>query len=74
MSPTYHQRLKRTYYHNTWTQGWLGSHVLSPQAEHRIFFIFHSQKVHIEHDNHLIETNIVKMVHAQIEVNEKYPF
>jgi len=50
---------------------WLGSHVLYPQAQHRIFSIFHIQKAHIEHDSHSIETNIAKKAHAQIEVNGK---
>ena len=50
------------------------SYVLSSQAQHRIFLIFHTQKAHIEHDNHSIETNIAKKVHAQIEVSGKYPF
>ena len=47
------------------------SHVLLSQAQHRIFSIFHTQKVHIEHDNHSIEANIAKKVHTQIEVNRK---
>jgi len=45
--------------------------VLSPQAQHYIFPIFHTEKAHIEHDNHSIEKNIAKKVHAQIEVNGK---
>jgi len=40
-SPAYHQHLKTTYHRNTWTQGWLRSHVLSPQVQRCIFSIFH---------------------------------
>jgi len=54
ISPTYHQHLRNINYHSTWTQGWLTSHVLSPQAQHRIFPIFHTWNAHIECDNHSI--------------------
>ena len=42
-----------------------------PYAQHRIFFIFRTQKAHIEHDNHSTQTSSAKKVHAQTEVNEK---
>ena len=53
-NPTSHQHPKSTHYNNIKTQGWLGSHVLSPQAQHRIFPIFQTLNAHIEHDNHSI--------------------
>jgi len=45
--------------------------VSSAQALHRIFRIFHTQKAHIEQDNHSTWTSSAKNVHAQTEVNEK---
>jgi len=41
-SATYHQYSNITYHHNTWTKGWHGSHMLSPEAQPHIFPIFHT--------------------------------
>jgi len=50
---TYHQHLKSMNHHNTWTQWWLGSQVLSPQAQHCIFLV-------VIHEMHILSMVIIQ--------------